>query len=98
MDHVGFLIKGLVIGLAIAAPVGPIGVLCIRRTLVEGRLVGLVTGMGAATTDGLYGAVAAFGLTAISDLLIGNGLWLGRRRRGVPVLSRGAHLSCGASP
>ena len=77
MDHVGFLIKGLVIGLAIAAPVGPIGVLCIRRTLVEGRLVGLVTGMGAATADGLYGAVAAFGLTAISDLLIGNGLWLG---------------------
>ena len=77
MEHVGFLIKGLVIGLAIAAPVGPIGVLCIRRTLAEGRLVGLVTGMGAATADGLYGAVAAFGLTAVTDLLIGNGPWLG---------------------
>lgn len=77
MEHVGFLIKGLVIGLAIAAPVGPIGVLCIRRTLAEGRLVGLMTGLGAATADGLYGAVAAFGLTAVSDLLIGNGPWLG---------------------
>ena len=77
MDDLGFLIKGLVIGLAIAAPVGPIGVLCIRRTLAEGRLVGLMTGLGAATADGLYGAVAAFGLTAVSDLLIGNGPWLG---------------------
>ena len=77
MDNLGFLIKGLVIGLAIAAPVGPIGVLCIRRTLAEGRLVGLITGLGSATADGLYGAVAAFGLTAVSDLLIGNGPWLG---------------------
>ena len=77
MDDLGFLIKGLVIGLAIAAPVGPIGVLCIRRTLAEGRLVGLITGLGSATADGLYGAVAAFGLTAVSDLLIGNGPWLG---------------------
>ena len=77
MEILGVLTKGLVIGLAIAAPVGPIGVLCIRRTLAEGPLAGLLTGMGAATADGLYGAVAAFGLTAVTNLLLGNGPWLG---------------------
>ena len=66
------LLRGLVIGVSIAAPVGPIGVLCIRRTLRDGRLAGFVSGLGAATADGLYGAVAAFGLTAGSDLLIRN--------------------------
>ena len=64
------LLKGIVMGVAIAAPVGPIALLCIRRTLAQGRLVGLATGFGAATADGLYGMVAAFGLTALSDLLV----------------------------
>jgi threonine/homoserine/homoserine lactone efflux protein len=63
--------KGLLIGLSIAAPVGPIGVLCIRRTLADGRAVGFASGLGAATADGFYGAVAAFGLTVISSFLIG---------------------------
>ena len=58
-----FLLRGWVLGLLIAAPVGPIGVLCIRRTLAEGRLYGFVSGLGAATADATYGAVAAFGLT-----------------------------------
>lgn len=62
--------RGLLIGLAIAAPVGPIGVLCIRRTLNEGRLAGFVTGMGAATADGFYGAIAALGISAVSSRLI----------------------------
>ena len=66
-----FLLKGLAIGFAIAAPVGPIGVLCIRRTFAEGRIPGFVTGLGAATADALYGAVAGFGLTAISGFLLG---------------------------
>jgi threonine/homoserine/homoserine lactone efflux protein len=66
-----FLLKGIAIGFAIAAPVGPIGVLCIRRTFAEGRAVGFATGLGAATADAMYGAVAAFGLTAISAFLIG---------------------------
>jgi threonine/homoserine/homoserine lactone efflux protein len=56
--------------------VGPIGVLCIRRTLAEGQLYGLVSGLGAATADALYGCVAAFGLTFISSFLIGHKLWL----------------------
>jgi threonine/homoserine/homoserine lactone efflux protein len=65
-----FFGKGLLIGFAIAAPVGPIGVLCIRRTLANGRRSGLASGLGAATADSLYGCVAAFGLTVISHFLI----------------------------
>lgn len=66
-----FLLKGLAIGFAIAAPVGPIGVLCIRRTFADGRAAGFVTGLGAATADALYGAVAGFGLAAVSGFLLG---------------------------
>lgn len=62
--------RGLVIGFSIAAPVGPIGVLCIRRTLADGRATGLAVGLGAAVADAVYGAVAGFGLTAVSGLLM----------------------------
>jgi threonine/homoserine/homoserine lactone efflux protein len=65
-----FFGRGLLIGFAIAAPVGAIGVLCIRRTLAYGRLTGFVSGLGAATADALYGAVAALGLTSLSAALI----------------------------
>ena len=71
-----FLLRGLLIGFSIAAPVGPIGVLCIRRTLAAGRLAGFVSGLGAATADAFYGSVAGFGLTALSSLLIEQRLWL----------------------
>ena len=64
------------IGFAIAAPVGPIGVLCIRRSLSEGWAIGLATGLGAATADALYGAVAGFGLTAVSTFMVGQRAWL----------------------
>jgi threonine/homoserine/homoserine lactone efflux protein len=60
----------LLIGFAIAAPVGAIGLLCIRRTLAHGRLTGFVSGLGAATADAFYGAVAALGLTAVSATLM----------------------------
>jgi threonine/homoserine/homoserine lactone efflux protein len=70
------LIKGIAVGFSIAAPVGPIGVLCIRRSLAEGSLMGLLTGLGAATADAAYGFVAAFGLTAVSIFLIDKQLWL----------------------
>ena len=70
------LLRGLLIGFSIAAPVGPIGVLVIRRTLAEGRVAGLVTGMGAATADAIYGCIAGFGLTAISGLLLDNQWWV----------------------
>lgn len=70
-------LKGLAIGFSIAAPVGPIGVLCIRRTLSDGQFTGLATGLGAATADAAYGGIAAFGLTAISSFLVGQSFWLG---------------------
>src|SRR5262245_59111062 len=69
MDLPVFL-RGLAIGFSIAAPVGPIGVLCIRRTLADGRATGLAVGLGAAAADAVYGAIAGFGLTAISTLLV----------------------------
>jgi len=73
---ISLLPRGLAIGFSIAAPVGPIGVLCIRRTLADGRLSGLVSGLGAATADAIYGCVAGFGLTFISSFLVGQQLWL----------------------
>ena len=69
-------IRGFLIGLAIAAPVGPIGVLVIRRTLANGRLIGLVSGLGAATADACYGSLAAFGLTLVSSAMVRQQEWL----------------------
>ena len=71
-----YFYKGLIIGFSVAAPVGPIGVLTIKRTLSEGRLSGFVTGMGAAVADTAYGMVAGFGLTMISSFLLAQGFWL----------------------
>jgi threonine/homoserine/homoserine lactone efflux protein len=71
-----FLLRGLVLGLAVAAPVGPIGVLCIRRSLAEGRTVGFAVGLGAATADAAYGAVAGLGLTVVSTFLVHQQTWL----------------------
>lgn len=71
-----FLLKGLLLGLSIAAPVGPIGILVIRRTLDQGRVSGLASGLGAATADAIYGVVAGFGLTVVSDALVGQRFWL----------------------
>ncbi|MBP6302471.1 MAG: LysE family transporter [Bacteroidia bacterium] len=71
-----YLISGLIIGFSVAAPVGPIGVLTIRRTLTEGRISGFVTGMGAAMADTVYGIIAGFGLTAISSFLLTQEFWL----------------------
>lgn len=64
-------LKGFMIGLSIAAPVGPIGVLCINRTLRQGLIVGLFSGLGAAVADALYGCIAGFGLVAIAGFLLG---------------------------
>jgi threonine/homoserine/homoserine lactone efflux protein len=73
---VSFFLKGAVIGFSIAAPVGPIGLLCIRRSLADGRWVGLFTGLGAATADGVYGGIAGFGLAAVSSVLVAYRVWL----------------------
>jgi threonine/homoserine/homoserine lactone efflux protein len=70
-------LKGLVVGFMIAAPVGPVNVLCARRTIVNGRLVGIVSGLGAALADTFFGAVAAFGLVFVHTLLLNERFWLG---------------------
>jgi threonine/homoserine/homoserine lactone efflux protein len=69
-------LKGVVVGLSMAVPVGPIGILCIRRTLLEGRLSGFVSALGLATADVIFGCIAGFGLTFISDFLISQQFWL----------------------
>lgn len=95
------LARGLIIGLSVAAPVGPMSLLCVQRTLTQGRLTGLVSGLGIATADALYGAVAGFGLTAISSLLLEQQtwarligglflLWLGARTLVRPAATRAA--------
>src|SRR5512136_2012742 len=76
MPDLSLVLKGILIGFSIAAPVGPIGVLCIRRTLAEGRASGLVSGLGAASADAIYGCVAGFGLTFISNFLVSQQVWL----------------------
>lgn len=104
-------VKGLLLGLSVAAPVGPIGVLCIRRSLTQGMGIGFVTGLGAAVADACYGAVAAFGLAAVSSFLLemesalrlGGGLfllWLGVKTfRAVPAAlgAEGRNGSYGAA-
>jgi threonine/homoserine/homoserine lactone efflux protein len=70
------LIKGLIAGMAIAAPVGPINVLTASRTLSKGRTSGLLSGLGAATADALYGAIAAFSITLVIDFLLREQFWI----------------------
>ena len=70
MSTAPLLFKGLGIGLALAAPVGPMSILCIRRTLRDGPLFGIVSGLGIASADAAYGAVAAFGISAVASVLL----------------------------
>jgi threonine/homoserine/homoserine lactone efflux protein len=71
-----FFLKGLAVGVIIAVPVGPVGVMCLRRTIFAGKLAGFVSGLGAATADATFGIIAGFGLTVISDWLIDYQHWL----------------------
>jgi threonine/homoserine/homoserine lactone efflux protein len=71
-------VKGLIVGFCLAAPVGPIAAICVQRTVAKRFLSGLMSGLGAAVADGLYGAVAAFGATIISEFLITERAWLQR--------------------
>ncbi len=70
------LAKGLIAGLAIAVPVGPVNVLCVSRTLRNGRLSGLISGFGAATADMLYGAIAGFSITFLIQFLKREEFWI----------------------
>ncbi|MBN8547091.1 MAG: LysE family transporter [Ignavibacteria bacterium] len=75
-DAIMLFLKGLVIGFAMALPIGPVGVICVRKTLTDGRLAGMTVGLGAATADMLYGSIAAFGLTMISDTVFRERFWI----------------------
>ncbi len=69
-------LKGFVIGMIIAVPVGPIGLLCVNRTLSKGPLYGLASGFGIATADAISGGVVVLGLTFVSSFLLAEMLWL----------------------
>ena len=71
-----FLLKGIAVGIVIAVPVGPVGVLCVRRTIFDGRLFGFLSGLGATSADTIFGIVAGFGLTVVSDALLDFQSWL----------------------
>ena len=71
------LVKGLLFGFVLAAIVGPMWVLCFRRTIEQGVAAGMVSGLGIAVADAIYGAIAAFGLTAISGFLLAHSFWIG---------------------
>jgi threonine/homoserine/homoserine lactone efflux protein len=70
------LLKGMLVGIIIAVPAGPVGVLCIRRTIFHGRVAGFLSGLGAATADAVFGIIAGFGLTVVSDVLLDYQDWL----------------------
>jgi threonine/homoserine/homoserine lactone efflux protein len=70
------ILKGLIAGFVAAVPIGPVGTLCIKRSLTHGRLSGFCTGMGVATADTIYGSIAAFGLAAISNFLLEHEVWM----------------------
>lgn len=70
-------LKGLAFGFLLAGSVGPLWILCFRRTLAHGRLFGFVSGMGVATADAIYGFIAAFGLTTVSGFLLAQKFWFG---------------------
>ena len=76
-ESLQIILKGLALGFSIAAPVGPIGILCIRRTLARGFKSGAVSGLGAASADAIYGTIAAAGLTLVADFLAAQKLWMG---------------------
>ena len=85
------LLRGLIVGFCLAAPVGPIAALCVQRTISRRWLSGLVSGLGAAAADAFYGAVAAFGATIISEFLIAERAWM-QRVGGVILIFMGLRL------
>jgi len=76
VNAVELLVRGLLAGLFIAAPVGPVNVLCISRTLAKGWRSGLVSGFGAATADALYGGIAGFSITFVIQFLLREEFWI----------------------
>jgi threonine/homoserine/homoserine lactone efflux protein len=91
LANIWMLVKGAGIGFAVAAPVGPIGMLCIRTTLERGRVAGFAAGLGAAVADAIYGMIGVLGVTAISGVIEAQRFWL-ELGGGVFVIAFGIHL------
>lgn len=91
MNTAEFLIKGLIVGFLVAAPVGPVAVMCIHRTIAQGRLAGYICGLGATLADTVFGAVAALGLGLIAAELIANQAWF-RIGGGIILVALGLRL------
>src|SRR5262245_65390244 len=91
LAHIWLVVKGAGIGFAVAAPVGAIGMLCIRTTLERGRMAGFATGLGAAVADTIYGAIGVLGVAAISDVIDAERFWL-ELGGGIFVIAFGIYL------
>ena len=91
LTNIWLLVKGAGIGFAVAAPVGPIGMLCIRTTLERGRVAGFAAGLGAAVADAIYGAIGVLGVAAISGVIEAQRFWL-ELGGGIFVVGFGIHL------
>jgi threonine/homoserine/homoserine lactone efflux protein len=91
LANIWMLVKGAGIGFAVAAPVGPIGMLCIRTTLERGRVAGFAAGLGAAVADAIYGMIGVLGVTAISGVIEAQRFWL-ELGGGIFVVAFGIHL------
>jgi len=76
MNQLDLLLRGVLAGLAIAVPVGPVNVLCISRTITNGRGAGIVSGLGAATADTFYGGIAGFSITMVINFLVREKFWI----------------------
>jgi threonine/homoserine/homoserine lactone efflux protein len=90
MESLELLARGIVAGLAIAAPVGPVNVLCISRTIARGPRAGLISGLGAATADTIYGAIAGFSISVVIGMLVRNEFWI-RLVGGALLIGIGIH-------
>ena len=88
--HLLLFIKGIAVGFAIAAPVGPVGILCIERSLTKGVFYGLASGMGAALADAIFGAIATFGVSFVADFLDRQQFWF-QLAGSVLLLAMGVH-------
>lgn len=93
----GAFLNGIIIGIALAAPVGPIAFVCIQRSLANGRLHGIVSGLGIATADTFYAAVTAFGLALISDFLLAR-QWFFRLFGGLALIAVGIKIFLAGPP
>jgi threonine/homoserine/homoserine lactone efflux protein len=86
MIDAAIFFKSLALGFAVSAPVGPVGIICMDRSLRHGKLTGLSAGMGATVADTFYGAIAAFGMASVTDFLLAHEMWF-RLLGGIIVLA-----------